>query len=267
MGGPDVLLQVHIPKCAGTAVSDWLRNAMLAGLVPGFAGLYPTYDLPPDVLWDTALHDPRVLVASAHNVRVFPPEIRGRRMHYFTLTRDPLARSVSHLRYILQEREAFGVPAEVNGLRELIPWILTSNALDAGFQYNAQVNHLALHVWCERTRGRCTPAAYGSWSARDTAAYRRDRLEIAKDVIAGFLVTGTVEQLRASLELVRSRAAAAGISLLPVDAVRRVNETKIPVGDAAIWLQSDPLAARFRELIVVDDQLYAFASSRLAVAV
>jgi hypothetical protein len=256
-------MQVHIPKCAGTAVADWLKGAMLAGLEPAFASLYPDYDLPPDVLWNVALHDPRITLGSAHNVHLFPAEIGGRRMHYFTLLREPMMRSVSAMRYMLQERNAPGMPASVLGLRDLVDWVLTARSVGGAIHQNAQTNHLALHAWCLPTNGRCTPETYGAWSALDTAAYRRERTRIAKDALDEFLVVGTVERIGTALGLLRERVAAFGISLLPAEALQRVNETIVPPGDVLTWLERDPIAERFRERIAVDRELYDYANALL----
>ena len=260
---PDVLIQVHIPKCAGTAVGVWLRRAALDGMAGGFAALYPG---PAHIYGKDELlpgfDDPRVRVASSHNVRRFGPRNGKRRVRYFTLLRDPVAQFLSGARVTLEQRELFGVPAAVGGtVRDVAAWML-QRPLDAPFRENAQTNHLAMYIWCDATNGRCLPDAREGWSATDRAAYERERLGIAKDVLQSFLAVGTVERIAESLEILRERCAAFGLHLLPVDRLEQVNVTNQPAGDVA-WIESDPVGARLQESVAVDRELYAFAGELL----
>jgi hypothetical protein len=261
----DVLVQVHIPKCAGTSISAWLRNASACGALAGFGAFYPDFVFTDDSLWQSGLNDPRLSAISAHNVRRFPAQIHGRSMRYFTLVRRPLPHALSILRYMLQERRAYGIPPSVGDTSRAIAAWLLSLPPGAFARENLQTNHLALYPWADATKGRCDPEFFGSWSAADQAAYERQRLDIAKDVLRSFLVVGTVERLTDSLELLRRRSAAYGLNLLPVDAVPRENVTRIPVDDIS-WIDHEPLGHRLIDSMAVDAELYAFADGLLDTA-
>jgi hypothetical protein len=263
MSSADVLVQVHIPKCAGTSISDWMRRAALAGLTTGFGSFYPSYILTPEKLWEAGLNDPRVVTVSAHNIRTFDRLIHDRRMRYFTLVRDPRKQTVSFMRYIIQERDAFGVPPTVaSSLPDVAAWLFTQFP-DVEFRKNRQTNHLALHTWCAATGGRCRPDEYGAWSERDHAAYRRDRLDIAKETLAGFLVAGTVERLVETMTLVRARSAELGIVLPPVEAIEYQNVTRVFTTGELPWDEDSRAGQALRTSTAVDEQLYAYAGGLL----
>jgi hypothetical protein len=264
----DVLVQVHIPKCAGTSISSWLRKAASTGALAGFGAFYPDFVFSDDSLWQSGLYDPRLTTISAHNIRRFPRAVHGRPMHYFTILREPLPHVLSIVRYVLQEREAYGVPPEVgNTTRSIGEWLL-GRPPGAWFRENTQTNHLALYPWCDATGGRCDPVNYGSWAAADQRAYERERLEVAKGVLQSFMAVGTVERLSESLEVLRARSASVGLNLLPVDHVPRENVTRMPADDAA-WDEtdaSDELGQRLAGAVRVDAELHAFADGLLGVA-
>jgi hypothetical protein len=254
--GPDVVVQVHIPKCAGTAVADWLRRTALAGVSSGFGSFYPDYIFTADTLWTAGIGDARMTTVSAHNIRTFPATIHGRRIRYFTLLREPLAQALSGLRYLMQE----GVIASGTTAAEGATWLLDR---PMGFDYrdNTQTNHLALYTWCAQTP-RADPALIAQWPADLHAAYLRERLDVAKDVLRTFFVTGTVERLRESMTLMRDRALTFGVRLLPVDEIELLNVTTVDPREDMRWLDG-PLGDRFRASVAVDAQLYAFGKTLL----
>jgi hypothetical protein len=256
-------MQVHIPKCAGTSVSHWLRVAAETRLTTGFGAFYPDTDLTEDALWEAGLCDPRVTTASAHNVGVFIPTVHGRRMHYFTLTREPRAQMQSALRYMLQERVAFGVPDTVGrNTFDIARWNF-ARPIGEPFRENPQTNHLALFGWCAATAGRCDPHAMWTWTQHDRAVYLRERLSVAKAALDGFLVTGTVERLSESMTLLRERSLPIGITLPPASAIGRDNVTRPAPGDDFAWLENSRTGQRLCESIAVDEELYAYANGLL----
>ena len=262
LASTDVLVQVHIPKCAGTSVAEWLRLATFAGALTGFGAFYPDFIFSDEGLWQVGLHDPRLTALSAHNIRRFPPKIHDRRLHYFTILRRPLPHFLSIVRYMLQERTAYAVPAAVgDALYDMARWLLERPA-GSGFRENSQTNHLALYPWCDATAGRCDPSRYETWSKADRSAYERERLDVAKAVLRSFLVVGTVERLHDTLEVLRVRSAQHGLQLLEVEALPWTNVTKIPIGDVS-WLEHDPLGKRVVESLAVDTELYAYAERLL----
>jgi hypothetical protein len=262
----DVLVQVHIPKCAGTSVALWLRSASQIGDLSGFGAFYTDFVFDDDSLWQTGLSDPRLTAVSAHNIRRFPAEVHERRLHYFTILRHPLAQFFSMVRYLIQERAAFGVPPSVaDRSREIAGWMLDRPA-GTPFVENMQTNHLALYPWCDSTAGRCVPAQYGAWSEADQTAYKRERLEVAKGVLRSFIAVGCVERLTETLDVLRRRSAVYGLHLLPASDVPRANVTRIPYDDVS-WVASEPIGVRVLESVETDWELYAYAVQLLEEAV
>ncbi len=254
--GDDVLIQIHIPKCAGTSVALWMRRAVGGGFA-AFGSLYGDEGIfNEERLWRACLSDPRTRAVSSHDIRRFPPAIRGRRLHYFTILRHPLANFLSAARYMQQDRLKFGVPESVsNSTRAVTEWIL-SRPLGEPFRENNQTNHLALFPWCAETNGRLRGEEYGFWHPADQAAYQRDRVALAKRALDAFLVVGCVERLPQSLDRLRSRSAAFGIELPPVEDVERNNVTTVPLDDVS-WLHED-LGVRVMESFAADLEVYEY---------
>jgi hypothetical protein len=258
----DILVQVHIPKCAGTAIAEWLRMATATGALSGFGSFYSDFIFTDESLWQAGLHDPRLSAVSGHNIRRFRPEIHGRRLHYFTILRAPRPHYLSILRYVQRERAAFKVPPEIgNTSYDVARWLL-GRPPGADFRENTQTNHLALYPWCDRTGGRCDPSEFAAWSSADRSAYECERLEVAKSALRSFLVVGTVERLHETLVVLCERSAQHGLNLLPAEQVPRANVTVVPVDDVS-WFEVDPLGARAAASWSVDDQLYEYAQQLL----
>lgn len=258
----DVLVQVHIPKCAGTSVSFWMWKAAVAGGLGAFGRLYEPIVLDEDALWEAGLNNPQLRALSSHGVRRFPLEIRGRRMRYFTILRHPMANFLSAVRYMQSDRTAFGVPAEVGQTtRDMSEWLL-SRPIGEPFRENNQTNHIALYEWCAGTAGRCDPEGYGSWDPADQAAYERDRLELAKQLLRTFLVVGTVERLTATLDLVRRLSAPFGLNLAPAEEVGRNNTTTVPLDDIS-WIEKEAVGRQMFDSLAADWELYRFGQQLL----
>ncbi len=163
--------------------------------ITGFRALYPgEHVYLPSESWPSS-SDARLVAVSTHNIRRFPPKLGVRRLHYFTILRDPIEWWISALRFFGKlERAAFGVPASVGKASiEVARWLLEQNGGEP-FE-NAQTNHIALYEWCDGTRGRVLPECYGSWPKGERAAYERERLALAKTLLQTFITVGTVERL------------------------------------------------------------------------
>jgi hypothetical protein len=262
VSAPDILVYVHIPKCAGTAVRVWLKDAAVEGTITGFRALYPERHIYlPNEAWPSS-NDARLVAVSSHNIRRYPAMLGARRLHYATTLRDPRAQAVSALRYMQQERAAFGVPASVGRASiDMARWLLERTGGEP-FE-NAQTNHIALYEWCDATHGRVNPEQYGWWPKADRAAYERDRLALAKSLLRKFIAVGTAARLRESLHVLRTRSTGFGLNLLPAGRVTVTNVTEIPAGDDIAWIDRDPLGARLLESLAVDYELYAYGQTLL----
>jgi hypothetical protein len=262
---PGLLIQIHIPRCAGTSIGNWLRNAALQGVLSGFGAIYPddfVLENERDFL-AAGFADPRLTAVTTHNIRKFPATIAGRNAHYFSLLREPLEHVLSYVRYMRQERLAFDLPANLSEeTRDITAWLL-GRSLDSPFRENPQTNHLALYTWCAATSGRCEPATYGRWSSADQHAYWNERLDVAKDVLRSFLCVGTVERMNETIQLLRERSHAVGIELLPAEQMVHVNTTSHDNDDLSWTDANDPLGRQLRESLAVDVELYRFANEML----
>src|ERR1051325_1797223 len=92
---PAVLVSVHVPKSAGTAVRLYFEKA----LGSGHRNLYADHSsavYAEDYLASAVLADPAVRSLSSHFIRRFPPTLAGRPLLYFTLLRDPLEQFLSY---------------------------------------------------------------------------------------------------------------------------------------------------------------------------
>jgi hypothetical protein len=239
-----------------------MAESVRAGGIIGFRALYPPNLLDEEALWLAGLSDPRMTALSAHNVRLYPASIRGRRMHYFTLLRNWRAQSVSALRYVIQERASFNVPARVGTtMRDLLAW-LYEDSQHLNFE-NAQTNHFALYLWCQTAPPRCDPLTYANWRADDLAAYQRERLDIAKDVLRSFMVVGLVERFNESMNLVRRRSSEFGAHLLPVERIEHLNVTDASIDRDESWLDSRLIGDRVLDSYGDDEALYGYATGLL----
>jgi hypothetical protein len=252
----ELLTHIHIPKNAGTSIRAWLVRAYPGG----FGSFYPDYDFDEASLAAAGLADVRLRALSTHNIRRFPPISSGRTMRYFTVLRDPLEQYLSWLHYMQQVQGeivdavfAERLPPNCAALssREFTAWLLERPHLFAALD-SAQTNFLAEYTWRERA---ADPA--------DATAYGRERLAVAREVLDGFGMVGTVERLHESLALLRRRAVAWGFALLPADAVGRENVTTTPRGDTSWIGEHDEVGHALLASIGDDRALHAYAERLL----
>ena len=144
MAEKDLLVQVHVPKCAGTSIWYWLARTL-----PGEHGfLYPNvpisfyYDTP--ALIELGFGNTALRCVSSHYIRTFPAQLAGRDMRYFTLLREPIPHYLSFCNYIrkiyreITDPEMLAaVPPDADQLsaREFTAWML-DQADDIPFKEN-----------------------------------------------------------------------------------------------------------------------------------
>ena len=259
-----LLVHVHIPRTAGTAISHWLSLATKAGATSGHAAVYTGAISQVEAgLIDNHLYDPRVQTISSHDVRTFSESLFDRPAQYFTILREPLGQFASYMRYIFENRDCFRVPRRLRDERDIVEWFLDARFGELGRE-NPQTNHLALHTWCAMFDGRFEPADYPLWSNHDTHLYWTARLEIAKSVLRSFVCVGIFERLTESLRTLRERSAPLGIGLLSESKLPLLNETRHRVADEP-WMDPEgPLYQQIADSLAVDVALYHYACDLFA---
>jgi hypothetical protein len=267
-----LFVHVHVPKCAGTSLWYWLARHN-----PGAHGfLYP--NVPPSFYYDAGaiaelgIADTALRCMSSHYFRVFPARCAERDMRWFTLLRDPLEHYVSWARYmrkvypdITDPEQRVNVPpaADQLSLRDFTAWILDQPD-DVPFRENYQTNYFASYEWRTRTgRGPTPGELQPRWSPEDWADYRRERGALARAVLDGFAIVGTVERMAETLQVLAQRAPGWGLRIGPLDDVGHINATRS--GDRNVeWISADdPVGRRLLASLEEDRALYAYASALL----
>ena len=172
-----------------------MGKAYTWGDLTGFFSQYSAGGIVDERAFTNGLRSPHLAAVSAHNIRRFPGVIGGRRIHYFTVLRDPLTHFVSVVRYMNQERVAFGIPATVGeSVRDVTAWVL-DRPRGLPVIENLQTNHLALFAWCDANGGRLDPSRYALWPRADQLAYERERL------VAGALAGQEIAVVSAAVQI------------------------------------------------------------------
>lgn len=268
----DLLVHVHIPKCAGTSLWYWLARHNVGS--HGF--LYPlvsdSFYYDEEALAKLGIASTALRCMSSHYFRVYPEFCAGRRMRYFTLLRDPVAHFVSYARYIRtvypnitdqEQMESVPPGADTLSLREFTAWLLACE-YDVPFRENYQTNYLTSYVWRSTTgRGPKPGEPRPKWNAADWEAYCSERLALGKALLRRFALVGTVERMPESLAVLVRQAASWGLQLGPTDDVGHVNQT-VDNGFDVDWIrEDDPIGRALLDSLAEDRALHAFASSLL----
>ena len=256
----NVLVHVHIYKCAGTSVRVWLGRAY----PNGFGAWYPDYVFDEATLQAAGLADRRLRALSSHMIRRFPPASCGRQMKYFALLRNSVDHVLSSIRYMCQVQHEANPSLPIPSVRAVVQILLNTPGIDP-FWDNMQTNFLAQHIWTDGEGAvfKCDPSAPHSWSPEARDAYLRARLRIAKDVLRSFLAVGTVERIIESLELLRMRATPVGFELLPPPEITMENVTRVADEDRSWIGDQDPVGRQFLAYVKDDEELYAFGQELL----
>lgn len=272
---PDLFVQVHIPKCAGTTVYRWLMRSHPQQHRSVYLNAPPTVILDDRNLLRLGAADPQLRSFSSHYIRTFEPIRLGRHMRYFTFLRDPIDHFLSYHAYM---RTAFAnytdpisrssIPPDCDrrSSRELAGWLL-DHPQEVPFRENYQTNYLTSVAWRLATGiGPRPTLAFDTWEPAAWEAFRRDRLALAKRTLRAFFCVGVVERMDDSLRVLARRLARAGVPVLPVETVEKENVTDAPRDDASWIREDDPIGRRFLASIREDRELHAYALTLLAEA-
>jgi len=253
-----VLAHIHVPKCAGTA----LRNFLIQHFGPSHLALYvpDTFHVYPEAELAGILADRSIRGFSSHFVRTFPPRLAGRDLLYITFLRDPVDQFISYVTYVkknyqyLQDDRSLiaSLPPNLTAMsvRDIAQWILTCDR-HVNFHENFTVNFFARYS---------VPGDAGPF--RIDADYRRKRLATAKQILRRFLFVGVSEQMDRSIAVLRKLLERRGLSFPAGDVP--LDNTSHEFRGNLDWLhETDKVGALLLASIREDQQLYEWARVRM----
>jgi hypothetical protein len=103
---PNLFCHIHVSKTGGTSLNLLLERWFPAG----FEVLDhpdPKYVLETEALGEYLAQRPDLRCISTHHLRMFPGTVAGRKVHYFTILREPLDRAISLLTFMRKFRHEF----------------------------------------------------------------------------------------------------------------------------------------------------------------
>jgi hypothetical protein len=261
MAAEDLLVFVHIPKSAGTALNTWLSLSHHYGnLYVKAATLTATAlrwtDVSPIDLADTKLRS-----VASHHLRTYPASIHGRRLRYITILREPVAWWISHVRFFHKLDASASQPQR--SLREYAEWVLDQPELTMLEQLNGQTNFIAEHEWYRLNR---RDDAGIDWKAEGElfGRYRRERFAFAKELLQNFDAVGTVERLDDFTQVLQAKAPNWDLPLIRIDGLNPTHVTQAPPVDAS-WIHAgDTVGKRLLDAFAEDFELHRLAGRRLA---
>jgi hypothetical protein len=260
MAAEDLLVFVHIEKCAGTAVNTWLQLSHHMGNLYVQGSNAPMTALRWADINPVDLADLKLRSVSSHHLRTYPKTIGPRTLHYMTLLRNPIARWVSYVRFFRKL-----VPAEAQpslSLREYAEWMLEQPLASTLAQRNGQTNFIAEHEWYRRNMHEAVAI---DWTAQPEAfdRYTRERFTLALELIRDFDVVGVVENLDQFTRLLQARAPAWDIPLIAIDGLNPTHVTDGPPVDTSWITTDDSVGRKLFGAFSEDFELHQRASDRL----
>jgi|GEM_PF-5158207 hypothetical protein len=261
MPSADLLVFVHIEKCAGTAVNTWLSLSHRYGNLYVKTSNVPVTSLRWTDISPTDLSDTQLRSVASHHLRTYPESIHGRTLRYVTVLREPILRWISFVRFFALLKTNEGEP--LRHLREYAEWLLEQPAEETLSQINGQTNFIAEHEWF---RLNSADAVAIDWKSQPDLfeRYRRERLALAIQMLDRFDVVGTVERLDDFTRLLQARARPWEMSLIPIDGINPTLVTEAPPVDASWITLDDSVGRRLLEAFAEDFALYRRAQERLA---
>jgi hypothetical protein len=260
MAAEDLLVFVHIEKCAGTAVNTWLQLSHHMGNLYVRGSNIEVTALRWGDINPVDLDDVKLRSISSHHLRTYPKTVRSRTLHYMTLLRNPIARWISYVRFFRKL-----VPQEAQpqlSLREYAEWMLEQPLERTLAQRNGQMNFLAEHEWYRRNYQETIAI---DWTAQPDAfeRYLQERFALALELIRDFDVVGIVEDIDGFTRLLQARAPAWDLPLIAIDGLNPTHVTEGPPVDTSWITMDDSVGRKLFAAFAEDFELHQRASDRL----
>jgi hypothetical protein len=260
MATEDLLVFVHIEKCAGTAVNTWLQLSHHMGNLYVRDSNVPVTALRWEDIAPSDLADPKLRSVSSHHLRTYPKTIATRTPRYMTLLRNPIARWISYVRFFRKLN-----PADDQSqlsLRDYADWMLEQPLELTLAQRNGQMNFLTEHEWYRRNY-RETVAI--DWRSQPKAfeRYNRERFTLALELIGAFDAVGIVEDIDSFTRVLQARARGWDIPLIAIDGLNPTHVTEGPPVDTSWITMGDSIGRKLFAAFAEDFELHPRESDRL----
>jgi len=263
-----LLVHVHLPKCAGTSFLKVLRASFgkrhIDHYPEGSSHLFTREEW-----WRFVIENPKAVSFSSHSLRVFPPILADRQPLYVAFLRNPLQRYVSHLTYskkcfyTFPETLRAHLPPDCPdmSLREIAAWLL-ENQLSSVYRNMLAANFLAEQTWLDRVGAMMHAGA--QWLDEGpilSAGFDQAKLALATATLEEFFFVGIVEEMDASLDLLKRKLEPYGMKLkIAGTPVENVSSELI---DDLTWLTpTDSVGAVILSQLETDIRLYRRFQSR-----
>jgi hypothetical protein len=193
-----LILHSHIPKTAGTTVSEGFRRTFEFFHIHHYHP-DPFYILTKETLERLLQIFPDVRSISSHHLRSFPLSIGARPTFFVTFLRRPEDAFISQLRYV--QRHFSSMPDLTRCLwPEETPYLTLRELAKRYLDDEAATQDL-----CPQTRFICNPDAGASFGLSDGNRKGLNSYEMAHRILTGFHFVGIVEEMKKSLEVLTDR--------------------------------------------------------------
>lgn len=195
---PPLILHSHIPKTAGTTVSEGFRTTFEFFHIHHYHP-DPFYILTRDTLETLLDIYPELRSITSHHLRSFPLNVAGRPTFLVTFLRKPEDAFISQLRYV--QRKFWSLPEPMRALWPKATPQLTLRELARQYLDQERVTQ----DLCPQTRFICNPDAGESFGLSDGNRKGLNSYEMAHQILTRFHFVGVVEEMKKSLEVLTDR--------------------------------------------------------------
>lgn len=250
---------VHVSKTGGTSL-----NLLLERWFPGaFEVLHdpdPNFVVGIETIAHRLAQEPFLCCIATHHLKTFPSTIGGRRVHYFTILRDPLDRAISLLTFMKKSFHEFteehrrSLPSDFETTPELEilkRWTEETASAERSGKFPGNpitAMFLSDNFQCDFVKNRraCEAAAAAS----------------CVGVLDRFLYVGDFPRFRQSVEELARRIRAFGISACPIDDVPSERVSRDIRGDLQ-WLEDGrAIVDAYMDGLTIDGMVYRHFAER-----